>query len=660
MITIILTLILYANGVTADNCKNYAKKAEYNVFNIKAECGTKKCISQASHSRIKAYNEDLKKCDANIKSLKCQQKHLDPPVTPRTCTECDNLETKADVIIGQVKSAIYRKKCLTRGDMAKIQIYQKSFETCKQESAKLRCRQKIGKLPLVQNICKHAPTPTSLPSQVPTMSPASSPTEPPTESPTSPPTDSPTQPVPNSPTSPPNAAAPPTSTPPPEICSPGGNPCTNLQICAGSKCISTAVTFYQDIVAADQVGNVIVAQVGNGPVSITPARCVCYELEAGNGYSGLSFNFEPNQLATYTGVGCTGIVHTPHVIGVNNTCYNGTIGDPTVVSTDLYCDDFYIGESFSDFFNINDNLLSMEVCDILLPPSPDTPASPTLVPPPLPPPLTTSIHCNSTLYKPPTTYAFSSGTQVFEITNGTGICSVLADIPEGTPSQLVGSSYTIKVNVQLNPPSLLSANFEFHEYNSTGAIYSDNSYVFTMGNETITSVGTRRKLLDYNRMLLQNNELPCGGSVPCTKATCSEESMTCQFLQKYLCSDIVGNGCEKFKTTVGTLGCTVIKKVVCAILTDNRLSGCPDCPTPAPTAGACVVSSCDLTFIYDPAMDLSGECNTFCNSLSQFQCCPSSDCSLPATPGGPGCDTCMGYVLTNCLAQCALCSSQHS
>ncbi len=445
MISIILTLILYASGVTADNCKNYARKAEYNVFKIKAECGTKKCISPASRSRIKAYNDDLNKCNKNIKSLRCKQKRIDLPATPRTCTKCDDLETKANVIVGQVKFAIYRKKCVTRNDLVKVQTYEKSFETCRREFLKLRCKQKISKFPSVPHICARALAPTSHPTNIPTPAPTSVPTPPttdaPTMSPTSSPTEPPTQPPTSSPTESPTLVQPP---PPADTCSTGGNPCTNLQICAGGKCVSTAVTFYQDIVA-DQVGNVTVAQVGDGPVLITPARCVCYELEADNGYSGLSFNFEPNQLATYTGAGCTDIVHTPHVIGVNNTCYNGTIGDPTVVSTDLYCDDFYIGESSSDFYNINDNLLSMEVCDNLLsipPPLPPTSAptsAPTSVPTNIPISAPTSLPTSPTTNAPalsptdaptiaPTNVPMSSPT------------SVPTSAPAQTPSYPVGSS----------------------------------------------------------------------------------------------------------------------------------------------------------------------------------------------------------------------------
>lgn len=203
MIIIILTLILYASGVTADNCKNYANKAEYNVFKIKTECGTRRCISLASQARIKTYSDDLKKCNTNMKNLKCKQKNISPPAIPRICTKCDDLETQADVIIGQVKSAIYRKKCVTRGDLAEIQIYHKSFETCKIEFKGLRCGQKIGKFPSVPRVCKHVPTST--------MSPTSSPTEPPTQSPSQSPTLPPTE----SPTSSPDAPVSPTSTPPP-------------------------------------------------------------------------------------------------------------------------------------------------------------------------------------------------------------------------------------------------------------------------------------------------------------------------------------------------------------------------------------------------------------------------------------------------------------
>ena len=146
MITIILTLILlHASGVTAGNCKNYAKKAEYNVFKIKAECGTKKCISPSSQSRIKAYNDDLEQCNKNIKNLKCKQKRIDPPVTPRACTKCDDLQTESYVIIGHVESTIYRKKCMTHGDMSKVHIYERSFETCRKESTRLRCKQTISK-----------------------------------------------------------------------------------------------------------------------------------------------------------------------------------------------------------------------------------------------------------------------------------------------------------------------------------------------------------------------------------------------------------------------------------------------------------------------------------------------------------------------------------
>ena len=195
MITVILTLILlHASGVTADNCNNYARKAEYNVFKIKAECGTNKCISSASQARIKAYKDDLHKCNTNIKNLRCKQNHIDLPATPRTCTRCDDLEARIIRDRRTVSNPLYfRKRCITRRDLTKVKTYEKSYETCKDEFSRLRCRQNIGEFPSVPRSCTHAPTPSSSPTQRHrTSSPTSAPTESPTSTPTPSPTDAPT------------------------------------------------------------------------------------------------------------------------------------------------------------------------------------------------------------------------------------------------------------------------------------------------------------------------------------------------------------------------------------------------------------------------------------------------------------------------------------
>ena len=141
-------------------------------------------------------------------------------------------------------------------------------------------------------------------------------------------------------------------------------------------CVSTTVTFYQD-----DIGSVT----GDGPTPVTPPRCTCYDL-GGNGYSGFSFSFQPYQLVTYTGAGCTGHVHYPQT-DTGATCFNGSVVAPAAVSTDLYCDSF---GADSDFVEINDQLRSMEVCDAFPapPPSPSPPQPPPPSPPPVPSPPT--------------------------------------------------------------------------------------------------------------------------------------------------------------------------------------------------------------------------------------------------------------------------------
>lgn len=72
---------------------------------------------------------------------------------------------------------------------------------------------------------------------------------------------------------------------------------------------------------------------GNNHEAITPMRCVCYNLKQQNGYSGFSFNVEPNQVATYIGANCTDHMHKPG-IDTSARCYNGTLGDQNVLSKD--------------------------------------------------------------------------------------------------------------------------------------------------------------------------------------------------------------------------------------------------------------------------------------------------------------------------------------
>lgn len=67
-----------------------------------------------------------------------QAKTCQSAATPRTCTRCDDLEARAGTIVEKVELAIFRKACVTRGDLIRVQTYKKYFDTCKEDSARLR------------------------------------------------------------------------------------------------------------------------------------------------------------------------------------------------------------------------------------------------------------------------------------------------------------------------------------------------------------------------------------------------------------------------------------------------------------------------------------------------------------------------------------------
>ena len=520
--------------------------------------------------------------------------------------------------------------------------------------------------------------------------------------------------VPASPPPPPPSEPPPPefeSPPPPEICSSSGDVCTSSQICAGKECVSTTVTFYDDVVLVadpvqdDPVFAHAVTQVGDNPVSITPVRCACYELGS-NLYSGLSFNFQPSQLATYTGSGCTGYVHIPHVIGYNNTCYNGTIGDPSVISTDIYCDNFFVGES--NPYVINDNLLSMLVCDNLLnippPSSPEPPPPPPEVqepsPPPPPPPILyepgiqlgpgVSYIANSIQLSYNNVYTNVTdinGSLVLTMNFMTNSTTVIADFSQGEQSALdIPEVFGLNINT--------STIYVF----DLVATYVASQLTFSMIYPNSTA--GRRKLLNGLHPDDPNEDHPgcdkfidTSCTIPCCAQhdkcfhdnNCSAGSAWSDWFHKR------PTKCGKCNTDV--VGCILTKSLPCApvcaacIASEDPLlcdlatappsgnmnscydhkcdefydcpEGCPICPipylTPSTQNGCCnCASPCSVcTPSCNVPLEFGQDCPSYCAALTQQQCCPGCPNSSPL--GGLGCAVCLSLAQAGCGLNCGLC-----
>ena len=474
----------------------------------------------------------------------------------------------------------------------------------------------------------HLPQPSPLPS------PPSSPS-PPMSQPPSPP--SPPSPPP-SPSSPPSPLLLPS--PPPPACPNGGiigdnnncntcgDQCTMFQICTTNVCTFTTVTFYED----NDYSNPTFT--GNSPVAFTPARCICLNLED-NGYSGFSFNVGPDQLATYTGTNCTNYMHVPNVDS-NATCYNGTLGDQNVTSSDIYCDSFLVD---GDYFIINDQLMSLEVCDNLPITNIPPPLSP---PPPSPPLLQLSPPLSSFLgsINIETKSGFNYTTYSYQLS----VNEVLTNVINNNNELILTMKFVINnttVTTMLNQDTFDIPDVHIYDINSS-LIYTFNIVATYVATElTVATIypnntGSRRKLL---RAVTGNpltnpliNHPGCDDFVDtaCT-IPCCEQHDVCYYTNHCSRSSWFGDGSYQ---------CILCNIIVVGCLLSTGLRDCADyCDTCGhectstktfSNKNSCFDSQCGMSY------DCTGGC-PLCpsNNLSPNECCNCDVCQSPPSPPPP-------------------------